>query len=697
MKFSRSLAFNAVPQWKEHYINYSQLKKQIYSIYKKENISGERCHDNENGFPSQPTAEAELLPLESHFKETLTEELARISEFYNKEKLIILQKIEGLSPSTPQEVWIETYIQLCDLQEFVALNHTGFSKILKKHDKYSPRQIKEKMMMQVDDKLKLQDLDFFIEKLEKDYSHVFHADRLDIASAELKQRLRDFVILEKSSIWRDQIERERKRSAVTVVSGLEKQKQMLKYLKKFMLLCFCCLVFVVILISPILDRGAERSCLAILILSSLLWALEIFPLFVPSFLLPLLVVTFRVLKDGNGVVYPALDASKIIFKAMMSSVIFLLLGGFSIAGVMSKYNLAKILAISILNKSGNNPKVILLLIMSIAAFMSMWISNVASPVLCFSLMEPVLKSLPHSSSYAKALILGIALSANIGGMLSPISSPQNVIALSTLGDNSPNWIEWFASAIPIGFLSILCCWFTLMLIYKQKDKKIENTPVTKSHGSQKLTPVQWYILIVSIVTIVLWCVSSQISSFVGEMGLIAVIPLVAFFGTGLLTKEDFNSFPWNIVMLAMGGMALGEAIRSSGLLRSIGSAVGDFLNSYSLFVVALVFCLLTLVFTTFMSHTAGAMIILPLVQEIGEKLPGNHSKLLVLLVAFTCSAGMGLPISSIPNMTSVSMEDQTGRTYLTTKDFAKVGVPCSVIVTLWIMTVGFGIYYAMGF
>lgn len=53
------------------------------------------------------------------------------------------------------------------------------------------------------------------------------------------------------------------------------------------------------------------------------------------------------------------------------------------------------------------------------------------------------------------------------------------------------------------------------------------------------------------------------------MGVIAILPMVAFFGTGILSKDDFNSFLWHVVMLAMGGLALGEAVKSSGLLQTI--------------------------------------------------------------------------------------------------------------------------------
>lgn len=55
------------------------------------------------------------------------------------------------------------------------------------------------------------------------------------------------------------------------------------------------------------------------------------------------------------------------------------------------------------------------------------------------------------------------------------------------------------------------------------------------------------------------------------MGVLAIVPLVAFFGFGVLNKDDFNGFLWNVVMLAMGGLALGEAVQSSGLLLEISN------------------------------------------------------------------------------------------------------------------------------
>ena len=65
----------------------------------------------------------------------------------------------------------------------------------------------------------------------------------------------------------------------------------------------------------------------------------------------------------------------------------LLLGGFTIAAALSKYNIAKMMATFTLSKAGTKPRNVLLTCMGVAMFASMWISNVAAPVLCFSIIQ----------------------------------------------------------------------------------------------------------------------------------------------------------------------------------------------------------------------------------------------------------------------------------------------------------------------
>ena len=172
---------------------------------------------------------------------------------------------------------------------------------------------------------------------------------------------------------------------------------------------------------------------------------------------------------------------------------------------------------------------------------------------------------------SKALLLGIALSSNMGGAASPIASPQNLIALQNM-QPQPGWGIWFFIALPVCIVTILFIWILLLITFRPG----RNTTIVPIRPMKdKFSGVQWFITIVTIATIALWCVSHQLEGIFGDMGVIAIIPIVLFFGSGILTKEDFNNFLWTIIILAAGGLALGKAVNSSGLLHTIALSLTE--------------------------------------------------------------------------------------------------------------------------
>lgn len=258
----------------------------------------------------------------------------------------------------------------------------------------------------------------------------------------------------------------------------------------------------------------------------------------------------------------------------------------------------------------------------------------------------MLRNLPSDSNMSKALILGIALASNIGGMLSPIASPQNIVALQSMSPE-PSWGIWFFIALPVGIISILLIWLILLVTFNP-GKGTTIVPIRPVRD--RFSGVQWFISLVTLGTIVLWCVSHQLDWLFGDMGVVAIIPLVLFFGTGILTKEDFNNFLWTIIILAAGGLSLGKAVNSSGLLQTIANSITASVEGLSLYSVLVVFACLILVVATFISHTVAALIILPLVASVGNGMEEPHPNLLVMGGALMCSAAMGLPTSGFPNM-----------------------------------------------
>ena len=263
----------------------------------------------------------------------------------------------------------------------------------------------------------------------------------------------------------------------------------------------------------------------------------------------------------------------------------------------------------------------------------------------------MLRTLPSDSNMSKAVIIGIALASNIGGMLSPIASPQNVVAMGIM-QPAPTWLQWFFIVIPVGAVSIVLIWLLLLVTF-QPGKGTTIAPIRPV--KEKFTGLQWFVTIVTISTIALWCASHQLEAEFGDMGVIAIIPIVLFFGIGLLTKEDFNNFPWTIIILAAGGLSLGKAVRSSGLLHTLAEIVSEKVEGMSLYGVLVVFSTLILVIATFISHTVAALIFLPLVFDVGAAMDQPHPNLLVMGGVLMCSAAMGLPTSGFPNMSKFSI------------------------------------------
>lgn len=245
-------------------------------------------------------------------------------------------------------------------------------------------------------------------------------------------------------------------------------------------------------------------------------------------------VVLRVIRsqDEDDRRLTAPEATKYIFSTMFSPTIMLLIGGFTLAAALSKHNIDKMLATRVLSLAGTKPRTVLIAYMAVACFASMWISNVAAPVLCYSLIAPVLRTLPPKTDFAKALIIGIALASNIGGQSSPISSPQNLIALEYMNPQL-GWLQWFAIALPVSSISVCLIWLLLCWSYAW-ERDLNINPIKKL--KDRFTIKQYFVSAVVIGTIVLWCFSHQIDGVFGDMGVIAVLPLVAFFGTGCLRK-----------------------------------------------------------------------------------------------------------------------------------------------------------------
>eukprot|EP00301_Raphidiophrys_heterophryoidea_P024892 c8215_g1_i2.p1 GENE.c8215_g1_i2~~c8215_g1_i2.p1 ORF type:complete len:811 (+),score=174.59 c8215_g1_i2:70-2502(+) len=646
--------------------------------------------------PTRPNAST-VHPIEVDFESNPNREFDRSSRFTTD---------DSDNDGTPQLMRIPTdsiagtlvslYTRLSDLMHFRSMNREAFRKAFKKLDKNARLSTTIDLMPKVEsayfastvvpDQLRSQAEDLYV--------NMVWDGNVDLAKRFLTQNTRDLVVFRRNVIWKDIVLAEAKKSSV-------QRKGTSVWTFKPKQLLVSATIFAILLVSPLtfLGSGHAQRCGAMLALLICLWVTEAIPLYITSLLTPFLAVVLRVFPEHHK----AEDAASYVINSMMTQVTLLILGGFSIASALSKYHLDHKLATWIISKSGTAPRRVAFAVMLVGAFLSMFLSNVASPVLCMSVMSSTIRALPRGSTFRKGLLLAIAFSCNVGGMLTPIASPQNVVALQTLNNalQSANislqpvsFANWMLIALPIGFMLLVAIHFYLFYFWFKPD--IENIP-TIPFKNEPLTPPQKFTIAVTLMTIVLWCMEPMLKPFIGPEGLMAILPIVLFYGSGVLRKDDFDSLPWNVVFLVAGGSALSKAVQQSHLLDAITDGIQHITEGQSLFVVTMSFVLMIAVVTSLISHTVGAMIILPVVAQITcsgpEKCNVLHTEVLVLSCTMMCSGAMMLPVSSFPNVTAISCEDELGTPYLKSTDLLKTGGPFSVFVACFITTAGFGLSY----
>lgn len=418
------------------------------------------------------------------------------------------------------------------------------------------------------------------------------------------------------------------------------------------------IVGIVVYNLPISIPYAQKVTLSIFTIAALLWMTEIIPLHATAFVIVLLETLF--LRD-----FPI----GTFFHSFFEPIIIIFLGGFVLAAAFQKYGVDSILARVILSKTPPTPFAILLSVMFITAVLSMWISNTATTALMIGVLIPVLREL-EDKRFRKGLILSIPFAANVGGIATPIGTPPNAIAIGILAKNGVDisFLKWMELGLPISIFGIIMIAILLYLIFKPTTHKlfIPLPPKVPLKASQK------QIIAIGILTILLW-LTGPLHGY--SSAVVALIPIVIFFGFGYLRREDFNSIGWDILMLVGGGLALGTAMQQTGLSSWIVSQIDP--TRFGIIWLVVIFTSVTLIFTTFMSNSATANLLIPLMVSLSVS-----PLILSIVVAVSSSFAMALPISTPPNAIAY------GSGEIKVKDMAAVGVLIEIIALLFMVFAG---------
>jgi sodium-dependent dicarboxylate transporter 2/3/5 len=407
-----------------------------------------------------------------------------------------------------------------------------------------------------------------------------------------------------------------------------------------------------------------------------LWATEA----IPPFAVSLLIIAYLVFALGNEHINSAPENIEKYAQTFSSSVIWLMLGGFFLASAVTKTKLDRLLLGFMLRFSGTNPRKMLVFLMLTTMMASTLMSNTATTAMVIAAITPLLASLDTKSGIAKAFLLGVPVAASIGGMGTIIGTPSNAIAVGALAHEGINigFLEWMKFGIPITLVLTFIACGALLLVFVKGSTAISldflDQQETNLPGNALLH--RRIVIVVFVVTILLWLTSSLHGLTVAS---ICAVPLVVLTLSGVLTEKDIQSLPWDTLLLVAGGLALGLALEQTGLLEHYAQRLTQL--EISTVLLLFLFAFLTMLVSNFMSATAASTVMIPLGMVI---LAGFKTEI-ALVVAFSASTAMCLPVSTPPNAIAFS----TG--HLNQKDFliggVLVGLLGPLLVVLWVLLV----------
>ena len=423
----------------------------------------------------------------------------------------------------------------------------------------------------------------------------------------------------------------------------------------------------------------QQRVIAIFVFTAMMWILEVIPTWTTSVvaIVSILLTTsnkglgFLMTKENLG----ELTNYKSVMAAFADPVIMLFLGGFVLAFAATKVGLDVQLAKVMLKPFGKNPKFVLLGVLLVIGIFSMFMSNTATAAMMLTFLTPVLATLPKDGGGRISLALAIPIAANIGGMGTPIGTPPNAIALGALQDAGYNitFVGWMLRMIPYVIVMLLFAWVLLMKMYPFKAKsielKIEGEPI-------KTTPFQKYVVWVTFaLTIILWVGEGL---FKINSNIVAMIPFAVFSATGIMKAKHLEHINWAVLWMVAGGFALGTALNQTGLASTLIKTIP--FASWNALVVMLVGGFICYFLSNFISNSASANLVVPILIVVGKAMAGNPGfealggvPAMIVGVAICASLAMCLPVSTPPN----ALAHSTGM--ITTKQMAVVGVIMGVV------------------
>lgn len=440
------------------------------------------------------------------------------------------------------------------------------------------------------------------------------------------------------------------------------------------------LVTVVFLLLPTGLEDQQHTLAAVLLGVIVLWVTEPVPIPVGGFIGICAIVLLGVATADEALV------------PFGSSTVFTFIGAFILAQAMLKHGVARRFAMFVLNLPGvgNSTARVVIAFGLITCVLSAFVSNTATVAMllptAIGILSVIAKLLQSRGEVADdfdplrlrvgaALMLMLAYGASVGGLLTPVGSPPNLIGRGLIEEATGeriSFLDWVLMALPICGLMFVALAVVILLLNRPETKRLEGVEEYVREEKAKLGEIstaERNTLIAFAVTVTLWIAPGVVAVVAGtessayttvserlDEGVVAILGASLLFLLPTRWEEreftlrwsDAAKIDWGTVVLFGTGIIFGSLLESTGLAETLGNGASDRLGLSSVLWITVFAVALAILVSETTSNTASAAVVVPIIIPIAMA-AGVNPLVPALAATFAASFGFMLPVSTPQN------------------------------------------------
>ncbi|WP_411336852.1 SLC13 family permease [Ruminococcus gauvreauii] len=371
-------------------------------------------------------------------------------------------------------------------------------------------------------------------------------------------------------------------------------------------------------------------------------------------------------------------------SGMAAPPVMFILASFGMSAAVSNSPISRRILYFMMRIFGKSIRTTLLGLMFATAIVSAFISNVPVTAMFVTIGLSFLQLYTNETERkqtGRTYMIAIPVAAMIGGIMTPVGSSPNLVAITTLksmAGYSISFAEWACYGVPIGLILIPTAWLIITRVFPPAEMEqklfenfIESTRVTKKAGRQEAK-----IILIMGTMIVLWILSSWISII--NLYAVAVLGVAVMFlpGVRILDWEEFKkSTNWDVVFVTASVISLGNIISENGLSTWFVDTIFPSDLALPTFVMVFVTAVFVIVMLLIIPISGALIQVLAGPLIVVATNCGIHPVILIVTLCFCATNCYLLPIDTVPLLAYSSG-------YFQMTDMPKATAPILLILAL---------------